>query len=106
VPSIDCSGCARSIQAALGAVEGISDFDVDVAARRIRVDYDNRRLDEADIRDALEGPGSRWERRSVEWRPLKDHSRRQAAARAVPAGAWEVPRATADRSRRERLRRA
>jgi copper chaperone CopZ len=57
VPSIDCASCARSIQAALGAVEGIREVDVDISARQVNVDYDAGRLDEAGIRDALEGAG-------------------------------------------------
>ncbi|WP_395091729.1 heavy-metal-associated domain-containing protein [Armatimonas sp.] len=36
-PDIECGGCARAIQKALGKVEGISDVQVDIAAKTVAV---------------------------------------------------------------------
>lgn len=38
-------------------MEGVSAVEVDVRARRVRVPYEVDRLDEARVREALEGAG-------------------------------------------------
>lgn len=40
-PDIECDGCARSIQAAVGTLTGVEAIDVDVAAKTVRVLADN-----------------------------------------------------------------
>ena len=57
VPTIDCEGCARTIKGALGRVSGIDLVEVDVPAKRVRVEYDAIELDEARVRDAVEAAG-------------------------------------------------
>ena len=57
VPTIDCEGCARSIKAALGRVEGTRAVEVDVAHKRVLVQYDADRLTSGRLRDALETAG-------------------------------------------------
>lgn len=36
-PDIECDGCARSIQTAVGGISGVKTVDVDVAAKTVRV---------------------------------------------------------------------
>ena len=41
-PDIECDGCARAIQKALGQVPGISKVAVDVENKTVTVTHDNR----------------------------------------------------------------
>src|SRR5947209_2463082 len=41
-PDIVCEGCAGAIRKALGAIEGVTDVGVDVAAKRVAVEHDPR----------------------------------------------------------------
>jgi copper chaperone len=40
VPGISCGHCERAITAALAPVAGVNRIEVDVPAKRVRVDYD------------------------------------------------------------------
>lgn len=40
VPNISCEHCERTIKEALSPVDGISTVSVDIAAKRVIVDYD------------------------------------------------------------------
>ena len=45
VPDISCEHCERTITEALTPVEGIQAVAVDIPAKRVRVDYDERAID-------------------------------------------------------------
>ena len=49
VPDISCDHCRRSIEPALGRLPGVQATAVDVAARTVRVTYDETALDQATI---------------------------------------------------------
>lgn len=62
-PDISCDGCARSIQKALGTVAGVRKVEVNVAEKKVVVDYGEgsvaptellRVLDEAGFPASLE----------------------------------------------------
>lgn len=42
VPDISCEHCERTVTNALTPLEGVRDVHVDVAAKRVRVTYDER----------------------------------------------------------------
>ncbi|HKX18594.1 MAG TPA: heavy-metal-associated domain-containing protein [bacterium] len=45
VPDISCEHCERTIRQALGRTPGVSAVDVDVAAKEVRVAYDEIAVD-------------------------------------------------------------
>lgn len=45
VPDISCEHCDRTIRQALGRTPGVSAVDVDVAAKEVRVAYDETTVD-------------------------------------------------------------
>jgi copper chaperone len=45
VPDISCEHCERTIRSALAPVEGVRNVDVDVPAKRVRVEYDEQVVD-------------------------------------------------------------
>ncbi|MCC6730639.1 MAG: heavy-metal-associated domain-containing protein [Chthonomonadales bacterium] len=56
-PDIHCDGCARSIARSLGGLPGVGAVEVDIAAKRVRVEYDGATIDEAAIRSRLADAG-------------------------------------------------
>jgi copper chaperone len=57
VPEIMCEGCATSIQKALSDLEGVGGVDVDVAGKRVRVEFDETRTDRGTVRERIEAAG-------------------------------------------------
>jgi copper chaperone len=57
VPDISCDHCRRTIEAALGRLPGVRGAAVDVAARTVRVSYDEAAVGPAVIRDTLADEG-------------------------------------------------
>jgi copper chaperone len=45
VPDISCDHCERTIRSALAPVDGVRNVDVDVPAKRVRVEYDEQVVD-------------------------------------------------------------
>jgi copper chaperone len=54
VPDISCEHCERTITDALTPVEGIRAVNVDIPARQVRVDYDERVVNVAKMKDVLQ----------------------------------------------------
>jgi copper chaperone len=57
VPDISCDHCQRTIESALGDLPGVQAAAVDVAARTVRVTYDESAVAAATIRDTLAEEG-------------------------------------------------
>jgi copper chaperone len=57
VPDISCDHCQRTIEAALGRLPGVHAATVDVAARTVRLTYDEATLDPSTIRTTLADEG-------------------------------------------------
>lgn len=57
VPSISCGHCKASIEAALGALDGVMSVEVDVAAKRVEVEVDPARTDLERLEAAIEDQG-------------------------------------------------
>lgn len=55
-PEIVCGGCASSIKKALANVAGVSEVDVDVAAKKVTVKH-GENVSQANIVDALDRAG-------------------------------------------------
>ena len=53
VPDISCEHCERAITGALRPVEGISTVDVDVPTKKVRVEYDEARVDVDRMKELL-----------------------------------------------------
>ena len=47
VPDIMCGGCANAIQKALGSTQGVSQVNVDIAAKTVTVTHDEKATPEA-----------------------------------------------------------
>ncbi|HEY8368282.1 MAG TPA: heavy-metal-associated domain-containing protein [Thermodesulfobacteriota bacterium] len=53
VPDISCGHCEQTIKKALAPVDGVTSVQVDIPARRVHVEYDERRVDVARISRVL-----------------------------------------------------
>jgi|YelNatPaOPRAMG01_1025707.scaffolds.fasta_scaffold05384_10 Cu+-exporting ATPase len=56
-PAIQCDGCANSIKRSLGKLTGVLDVSVDIASKRVEVDFDVEKVDENAILTRLEQAG-------------------------------------------------
>jgi copper chaperone CopZ len=56
-PDIECQGCANAIKKALGAVPGVSEVSVDIAAKAVMVKHDETAAPRAAILSALDKAG-------------------------------------------------
>jgi len=54
VPDISCEHCERAIKEALEPIAGVQLVDVDIPAKKVRVDYDEARVTIARIKAAVE----------------------------------------------------
>jgi copper chaperone len=54
VPDISCEHCERTITGALTPVDGIRTVNVDIPARQVHVDYDERLVDVNKMKDVLQ----------------------------------------------------
>jgi copper chaperone len=57
VEGMTCEGCERTVQSALGALEGVRTADADHEAKRVRVSFDADQVDEQRLREAIAGAG-------------------------------------------------
>ena len=57
VPDISCDNCAHHIRQALEPRAGVRKVDVDVAGKRVRLEYDEGQADLAALREALDEEG-------------------------------------------------
>ena len=57
VPDISCDHCRRTIESALGRLPGVQATEVDVAARTVRVTYDETTLEQTTISATLAEEG-------------------------------------------------
>jgi copper chaperone CopZ len=57
VPTVHCTSCKLNIEESLAEVAGVVAGSVDLAAKRVRVEYDPTAVDPADIAAAIEGAG-------------------------------------------------
>lgn len=55
-PDITCDGCANAIRNAFGRVDGVSEVDVDVATKQVKVRHEPS-VDRARIIDVLDQAG-------------------------------------------------
>lgn len=53
VPDISCEHCERTIKNALASIAGIQNVAVDIPAKRVRVTYDESRIDLDQIKEIL-----------------------------------------------------
>ena len=56
-PTISCMSCAAKIESGLSELEGVSDVNVDVNARQVRVAFDEGLVDERDLANAITAAG-------------------------------------------------
>jgi copper chaperone CopZ len=56
-PAMSCGGCARNVKAALGSMAGVSEVNVDVAAKRVTVRYDEAAIAPDELAAALTEAG-------------------------------------------------
>lgn len=59
VQGMGCGGCERTVQAALGQLEGVRGAEVDHTAARVRVSFDPDQVDEQRLRTRIEDAGYR-----------------------------------------------
>jgi len=57
VPGIHCGGCVNTVTAALGKIPGVQKVEASNATKRVTVEFDPARVDEAKIRSTLAAVG-------------------------------------------------
>ena len=57
VPDVSCNHCKRAIESAVGAMEGVEKVEVDVEKKTVDVSFDEARVSEGAVLDALAGEG-------------------------------------------------
>jgi copper chaperone len=57
VPDVSCNHCKRAIEDVLSALDGVEKVDVDVERKTVDVSFDDARVAEGAVRDALAGEG-------------------------------------------------
>lgn len=57
VPDMSCAHCEAAIKKALGALAGVATVEVDLAAKRVRVNYDPAQTSPQRIREAVADAG-------------------------------------------------
>jgi copper chaperone CopZ len=57
VREIHCGGCENTIRVALSRLEGVRSVEPDHRTNRVRISYDEARVGEAGLREALAGLG-------------------------------------------------
>ena len=55
VPDISCEHCERTVKQTLGGMRGVRTVDVDVAAKEVRVSYDETSVELDGLKAALAG---------------------------------------------------
>ena len=59
IPSMVCDGCAEKIREALTAIPGVHAVKLRLWRKRVRVRYEPFRVEETQIKDALDAAGYR-----------------------------------------------
>jgi copper chaperone len=54
VPDISCEHCERTITNALTPVDGVRSVEVDIPAKQVRVDYDEKTVDVNRMKEVLQ----------------------------------------------------
>ena len=57
VPTVHCNACKLNIEESLDELAGVNTATVDLAAKRVQVDYDPTSVDETAITAAIEAAG-------------------------------------------------
>jgi len=57
VPTVHCTACKLNIEESLEELAGVSRSDVDLEAKRVRIDYEPEAVDPAVIAEAIEAAG-------------------------------------------------
>lgn len=57
VKGMTCSHCEAAVKRALEGLEGVSKIDVDLAADKVDVTFDDAKVSEADLKQAIEDQG-------------------------------------------------
>jgi copper chaperone len=57
VEGMSCNHCVKAVTDALTALEGVSGVDVDLAGKKVTVDYEEDKVSLESMRDAIEEEG-------------------------------------------------
>jgi copper chaperone len=57
VEGMTCGGCVASVKRALEQIDGVGNVDVSLDQAQARVDYDPARVNESQLRSAIEDAG-------------------------------------------------
>jgi copper chaperone len=57
VEGMSCNHCIKAVTDALTALEGVSGVDVDLAGKKVTVDYEEDKVSLESMRDAIEEEG-------------------------------------------------
>lgn len=57
VEGMHCDHCKRAVEGAVGALEGVTKAQVDLAAKTLALEYDETRVTDAMIAEAVEDEG-------------------------------------------------
>ncbi|NLI92459.1 MAG: copper chaperone CopZ [Peptococcaceae bacterium] len=57
VEGMSCNHCVNSIQKAVGALEGVSKVDVDLAGKTVSVEYEKEKITVETIKETIDDQG-------------------------------------------------
>ena len=57
VPDMSCSHCENSIKKAVGTLNGVENVNVDLASKKVSVEYDPSKVSTETIRNSIEDQG-------------------------------------------------
>lgn len=57
VEGMSCEHCEKAVKGAVSALDGVSHVEVSLPDKRVTVDYDEAKADEAQMKEAIEDQG-------------------------------------------------
>jgi len=57
VEGMSCSHCVNAIKKSVGELDGVSNVDIDLAAKSVKVEFDSNKVSEENIKLAIEDQG-------------------------------------------------
>ena len=56
-PDISCQHCQRTIESAVGNIDGVKNVTVDIAAKTVHIEYDQELVTEEKIEEVMDDTG-------------------------------------------------
>lgn len=57
VPGMSCEHCKRAISLSLEDLDGIKNVDIDLSAKTVKIEFDETKVEEENLKEAIEDAG-------------------------------------------------